>query len=374
MTDEELTYASSGVSYDTLDAFKRMAQNAAGHTAPNIERLGLSEVVASRGESAYLIEFPDFFLAHVEEGLGTKNLVVEELSVPNARTELSIHPRYWESIAQDTVAMIVNDMVTLGALPVSVAMHLAVGDSDWFGDPARVEYLIKGWAKACDLAKCTWGGGETPTLKGIVQPGTAVLSGSATGIIRPKETLIRGDIQDGDAIVMLESSGVHANGLTLARQIASKVGYLERTSDGRFFAEGLLEPTLIYVPVIEHLLGLGIDIHYAVNITGHGWRKLMRAVEPFVYTVWEIPTPQPVFDFIQKHGHVGDEEMYGNYNMGAGFALYVDFASYQQVTDVSKQFGIEAWLAGKVEKRDDEKAVVIEPKGLRYEGSTLEVR
>ena len=369
-----MTYKGSGVSYDVLDSFKREAQAAAAGTAGNIKRFGLKEVPESRGESAFLIEFPDHYLAHVEEGLGTKNRVVEELAVPNERTELSINPRFWANIAQDTVAMIVNDMITVGAFPISVAMHLAVGDSDWFGDPARVKYLVEGWENACDLARCTWGGGETPTLKGIVVPGTAVLSGSAIGIVKPKKRLIRGNIQDGDAIVMLSSSGIGANGLTLAREIGDRVGYLEKTSDGRYFAEALLDPTPIYVPVIEAILAYGLDVHYAVNITGHGWRKLMRAEEPFVYNIWNIPEPQPVFDFIKKHGPVGDEEMYGNYNMGAGFALYVGSQDVEHVIAIAQSLRVNAWLAGHIEKHGDEKAVVIEPLGLRYDGSTLSVR
>src|SRR3546814_8147428 len=100
--------------------------------------------------------------------------------------------------------MIVNDSITRGALPLSVAMHLAVGDSDWFKDEARCLDLIYGWKTACDLARCTWGCGETPPLKGVVVPGAVVLSGSAMGIVKPKERLVNAkNICSGDSIVLI---------------------------------------------------------------------------------------------------------------------------------------------------------------------------
>jgi phosphoribosylformylglycinamidine cyclo-ligase len=186
---ENMTYADTGVNYYAMDPFKRAAQLAARKTAGNIKRLNggeFREFEPSRGESAYLIEAADSYFAHVEEGLGTKNLVADAMYALTGKS-------YYDHIAQDTVAMIVNDLVTLGGLPLSVAMHLAVGTSDWFKDEVRVHDLISGWTKACDLARCVWGGGETPTLKGIINPETVVLSGSAIGIVKPKDKLIMGE-------------------------------------------------------------------------------------------------------------------------------------------------------------------------------------
>ena len=366
---ERMTYAGSGVDYGALDPFKRRAQLAGRSTADVIRRLGVSEVEASRGESAYLIETADSYLAHVEEGLGTKNLVAD------AMYRLVPTRSYYDYIAQDTVAMIVNDMVTLGALPLAVAMHLGVGSSDWFKDERRAADLVDGWRRACLLARCAWGGGETPTLAGVVERAAVVLAGSAIGTIKPKGRMIRSNVEHGDAIVMFESSGVHANGLTLARAIAARApnGYLTPLSDGRPYGEALLDPTHIYVPVVEDCLNRGVDIHYAVNITGHGWRKLMRAADPFAYVVERLPEPQPVFDFIQAIGGVDDAEAYGNFNMGAGFAIYVPEKDVATVMDVAKPLPFGALLAGHVE-RSDSRRVVIVSKGLEYSADTLEVR
>lgn len=303
----------------------------------------------------------------MEEGLGTKNLVADAMYALTGKS-------YYDQIAQCAVAMIVNDMVTLGALPLSVAMHLAVGTSDWFNDENRSSDLIAGWRSACNMARCVWGCGETPTLKGVVIPEAVVLSGSALGIIAPKERLIAGPIQHGDAIVIIESSGIHANGLTLARKIAEKLpdGYLTKLSDSRSYGETLLDPTHIYVGLVEDCLDAGVNIHYAVNVTGHGWRKLMRATQPFTYVIETLPTQLPIFDFIQKHGPVDDAEAYGNLNMGAGFALYMEEDQATQVIDIAKKLGQRAFVAGYIEKGD--KKVVIRPKGLEYAGETLAVR
>ena len=364
-----MTYAGSGVDYGALDPFKRRAQLAGRSTADLIRRLGVTEVEASRGESAYLIETPDSYLAHVEEGLGTKNLVAD------AMYRLVPTRSFYDNIAQDTVAMIVNDMITLGALPLAVAMHLGAGSSDWFKDERRTEDLVNGWRNACQLARCAWGGGETPTLSGIVEAATVVLAGSAIGIIKPKGRLIRADMHHGDAIVLFESSGIHANGLTLARAIAERApnGFLTPLRDGRPYGEALLDPTHIYVGVIEECLNRGVDVRYAVNITGHGWRKLMRAPDAFAYVIDRIPTPQPVFEFMQSVGGIDEREAYGNLNMGAGFAVYVPEQDVATVLDIAKAFPFAAFRAGHIEKSAT-KRVVIEPKGLEYSAETLAVR
>jgi phosphoribosylformylglycinamidine cyclo-ligase len=282
---------------------------------------------------------------------------------------------FYDHLAQDTVAMIVNDMVTLGALPLAVAMHLGVGSSEWFKDDRRAGDLVDGWRRACELARCAWGGGETPTLSGVVEPSAVVLAGSAIGIIKPKEKMIRANIRAGDAIVVFESSGIHANGLTLARAVAGRAanGYLTPLADGRPYGEALLDPTHIYVGVVEDCLNRGVEVHYGVNVTGHGWRKLMRASDPFAYVIDVIPPPQPVFDFMQSVGNIDDAEAYGNFNMGAGFAVYVPEKDVPVVLDVAKPFPFRALRAGQVEKNAT-KRVVIRPKGLEYSADSLAVR
>src|SRR5690348_5661649 len=135
-----LSYESAGVNYDRLDAFKRACQRAAATTTGALAAHGLSEPAAIRGESAYLIETPDEYLAHVEEGLGTKNLIADAMQKLTGRS-------FYRNVGIDTVATIVNDLITTGALPVSVAMHAAVGDGDWFAEPRRAADLANGFAE-----------------------------------------------------------------------------------------------------------------------------------------------------------------------------------------------------------------------------------
>ncbi|MDD5153019.1 MAG: AIR synthase-related protein [Candidatus Pacebacteria bacterium] len=355
-----------------MDPFKIRAQFAGRETAGNIGRFNngsFQEVGESRGESVYLIQTPWGYLAHVEEGLGTKNLVADAMYRLTGKS-------YYDQVAQCAVAMIVNDMITLGALPLSVAMHLAVADSEWFNDKKRCNDLIEGWKNACNLSRCVWGGGETPTLRDIVMPGTVVLSGSAMGLIKPKNRLITAEnIKQGDAIVFIGSSGIHANGLTMARKIADKLpnGYLTHLGDGRMYGEALLDATHIYVGLVEDCLSRDMSIHYAVNITGHGWRKLMRAAQPFAYIIEQLPKQLPIFDFLQKKGPVDDTEAYGNLNMGAGFALYVSEDDVNEVIKIAASHNFNALRAGHIE-RSSEKRVIIEPKDLEYSGTTLGVR
>ncbi|MBI1974852.1 MAG: phosphoribosylformylglycinamidine cyclo-ligase, partial [Parcubacteria group bacterium] len=266
--------------------------------------------------------------------------------------------------------------ITLGALPVSLGQHLAVGDSGWFNDAQRRADLIEGTRKACILARCAWGPGETSTLRDIIIPGASELSGAAIGWIEQKNRVFDPrKIRHGDAIILLESSGIHANGLTMARKITDKLPdrYLTRLDDGRTYGETLLDATHIYVGIVEDCLNRGVKVHYAVNITGHGWRKLMRATQSFAYIVECLPRQLPIFGFLQKHGPVDDAEAYGNLNMGAGFALFVPEIYVTTILETAASHHIGALRAGHIE-RSDHKKVVIKPKGLEYSGSTLGVR
>lgn len=364
-----LSYEQSGVNYDSLDAFKRACQQAAAGTAGALAQHGFKEPAGIRGESAYLVETPNDYLAHVEEGLGTKNLVADAMLQHTGRS-------FYANIGIDTVATIVNDLVTTGALPISVAMHAAVGDGKWFDDVRRSEELARGFAQGCVQAQAVWGGGETPALKGIVDPGTIVLAGSAIGRIWPKSHRIVGDVRDGDAIVLLASSGVHTNGLTLCRALAQRLpdGYLTRIDDGRTYGEALLDPSVIYVRFVTACQSAGLRLHYAAHLTGHGWRKLMRLDEPFVYRLRDIGSLPPIFRFIMRAGPVDLREAYATFNMGAGFAVYVDSSDAGPCVQIAQAAGYPAWIAGTVTRQGSRKAVEIEPLGLVFEGQTLQVR
>ncbi|MDP3646147.1 MAG: AIR synthase related protein, partial [bacterium] len=231
------------VKIDTADRFKRMAQEVAARSNGDIGRFGFKFVEWTRGESVQLYEHEHFYLAHVNEGLGTLNMVHDKM------WGHTLSRSYDRSAAYNTVASIVNDSLTLGAMPISVSAHIAAGSEHWFYWEERVREFLEGWLEACTDARCRYDGGETPILRDLVKSDSAVLSGSAIGIIKPKSRLIRRNIQAGDSIIMLGSSGIHANGVTLARKIAEKLpdGYLTKMADGRMFGEALCDKAHIYV-------------------------------------------------------------------------------------------------------------------------------
>lgn len=364
----KLDYKTAGVDYAKIDPLKVLAQRAAADTARNLLHHGLSEVAASRGESAYVVDCGDFYLASITECLGTKALVADAMRAITGRT-------YYDQIAQDTLAMAINDIITVGATPISVHAYWATGGSAWFADEDRARDLVEGWKRACDKCGVAWGGGETPALVGVVEPERIDLAASCVGIVRPKARLTLGDkLRTGDAIVLLESSGIHANGISLARKVAERLpdGYATQLDDGTLFGDALLEPTLLYSPVTEALAAAGIVPHYCVNITGHGWRKLMRHPAAFTYQIDALPPVPPVLQFIQRHASIDNREAYGNLNMGAGFALFVAGADAERTVEAARSQGTDAWIAGRV--ANGSKQIIIDLLPLTFSADDLHVR
>ena len=364
-----LSYAAAGVHYGPLDAFKRACQREARATVDLLDAHGLHEPGTVRGESAYLIEAEDCFFAHVEEGLGTKNLVADAVQAQTGRG-------HYRAIGIDTVATIVNDLVTCGALPISVAMHAAVGDTGWFADEGRASDLVGGFAEGCRAAGAVWGGGETPALRGLVEPSAIVLAGSAFGRITPKSNRITGDVKDGDVILFLASSGVQTNGLTLCRRIGERLpgGYATPVGDGRSYGEALLAPSAIYVRFVRECQRRGIKLNYVAHVTGHGWRKLMRLEDPFVYEITSLRPLPAVFRFLMEKGPVDIREAYATFNMGIGFAAYVSPDLAVQALAAARATGYDAWEAGRVHRDGQRKAVVITPENIVFEADTLQLR
>jgi phosphoribosylformylglycinamidine cyclo-ligase len=363
-----LSYEQAGVNYDLIDPLKVSAQRAAAATASHLARHGFGEVQASRGESAYVVDVGPFYIASIVECLGSKALVADEMQRLTGKSS-------YDRIAQDTIAMAVNDLITVGATPLVVQAYWAAGGSDWFADAGRAQALVRGWKQACDACGVAWGGGETPALAGIVEPGRIDLAASCTGIVNPKSRLSLGErLAPGDAIVLLASSGIHANGLSLARKLVERLpqGYLTEVSPGQCYGDALLAPTTLYSPVTEALHHAGIALHYAANITGHGWRKLLRHPAALTYRIETLPPVPPVLDFIRHHAGLGDDEAYGTLNMGAGFALFVADHDADRVVEIAARQGVAALKAGRVEAGP--KQLLIGPLGLHFAGEALALR
>lgn len=364
-------YAEAGVDYSQIDPSKLLAQELAAKTAHHLGRLGLEEIESSRGESAYVIKMGALSIAFVTEALGTKNLVADAVRLYTGRT-------HYDNIARDTVATILNDLCSVGARPAALTAYWGAGDGAWFSDAERARDLTQGWAAACDECRVAWGGGETQVLPSLIEAGRVVLGGSAVGIITASDHTLHGTrLEAGDQILLVPASGIHANGLSLARKVASQLpqGYQTPISSGpvaRTYGEALLDATPQYSPLIENLQVSGVPLHYAAHITGHGWRKIMRADRELSYVLHEIPPVPPVLSFLQQAAGLSTEEAYGTLNMGAGFALYLPASSVQAALHVGKQSGFDLLHAGEVVP--GRKRVSIEPLGVSFEGTSLQVR
>ncbi|OGY25107.1 MAG: hypothetical protein A2Y57_00555, partial [Candidatus Woykebacteria bacterium RBG_13_40_7b] len=357
-----------GVDYNLLDAVKKLAQEKSISTAKFLKKVGFSELSESRGESAFVWQQGGLYMAAILECLGTKNLVADEMYKITGKT-------YYDVIAQDTVATAINDLTALGAKPLTLHAFWGLWNDDWLLDKKRTEDFVKGWERACALAGVTWGGGETPSLTNVVAKGAVVLAASAVGIIKPKSRLMRGNkIKVGDRIVFLKSTGLNANGISLARAVAKKLpkGYATKLPSGKMYGEAVLTKTNIYAKIIQELLDGDVDIHYISNITGHGLRKIMRARQDYTYVVEKTFEPQEVFFFIQKHANLSDFEMYQTFNMGSDYALFLPAGHVKKAQEIVKKNGFKSLDAGYVRK--GKRQVIIEPKNLTFKSKTLDLR
>jgi phosphoribosylformylglycinamidine cyclo-ligase len=368
MNKKKVTYSQVGDNYDTKDPIKKLAQKAALSTGHNLTLHGFSEIKDSRGESAYVWKQGNIFMASVIEGLGTKNLVADAMYQATGKS-------YYEVIGHDTVATVINDLITVGAQPLVMHAYWAVEDNSFLQDERRMRDLTQGWKAACNIAGASWGGGETPTMKGIMQKNTCELGGSAVGIITKKNHLLTDtNLKAGDAIILLKSSGINANGLSLARAIAKKLarGYMTKLSDRRTYGEHLLQKTNIYASLIQDLFQNGISLHYISNITGHGMRKIMRARKQFRYVIENIHEPNDVFPFMQKYAGLTNTEMYGTFNMGMDYALFLPESDVARTLHIIKKHKFTGIKAGYIEK--GEREVIINPKNITFTADSLDLR
>ena len=368
MKKQKISYKESGVNYESLDPAKTLAQKAGLQTAIHLTNYGYPEVSDTRGESAFVWQQGDIWMASVTESLGTKNLVADAMRKITGKT-------YYENIGYDTVASALNDLATVGAKPLSIFAFWAVGKSSWFDDIQRTTDLVNGWKQACDDAQAAWGGGESPAYNNIVNEETIALGSSVVGVIKSKkQILLDKNLQIGDRILLIKSSGINANGISLSRAVAKKLpkGYATKLPNGKLYGEEILTKTHIYASLIQELFNAKLAIHYIANITGHGLRKVMRGRGNFTYVLDTIFDPQELFLFIQKHTGLSDYEIYETYNMGQDYAIFLPEKDIQKALQIVQKMDFEGLDAGYVDKGD--KQVIIKPKNIIYKGETLNVR
>jgi len=369
MSDDATTasYRDAGVDYDALDAGKRLAIAKALSTSGLLAARGGRALDASRGEPAFVFELDGRAFAFVVEGLGTKSIIARHVLERQGVNRFA-------DVAYDTVAAILNDLCCVGALPLVVNAYFATGASDWYRDAERAGALLEGWRKACDDAGCTWGGGESPSLPGLVEERDIELAGAAVGAVPPGRSPILGDdLAPGDEIVLVASSGLHANGASLARLLAERLpdGYATRLPGGATLGEALLEPSVMYAPLVAAVLQRGPALTYVSHVTGHGLLKLMRPPKSLTYRVERLPEVPEVLAFLAERAGLDAHAAYSTFNMGSGYALYCARGGGEGIVRIATELGFCAVLAGHVEQGP--RQVLIEPVGVRFEDAELEL-
>jgi phosphoribosylformylglycinamidine cyclo-ligase len=363
----ESAYSAAGVDYRVLDAGKRDALTEALSTSGLLAQHGGAALDGSRGEPAFVFEAGGLTLAFVVEGLGTKSVIARQV-------EEQLGVSRFGNVAYDTVAAIVNDLCCVGARPLVVGAYFATGASDWYEDRRRGGELVAGWREACVDAGAVWGGGESPSLPGLVAGEEIELAGSAVGVVPAGRAPILGaELAAGDEIVLVSSSGLHANGSSLARRVAegSPEGYRTAIADGRSLGEALLDRSLIYTGLVSALVERGVEVHYLSHITGHGLLKLMRPRRELSYTIQRLPPVPPVLAHLVAATGMTVESAYSTFNMGAGFAVYCAPGSGEEVVRVASECSLSAHLAGIV--GPGPRRVVLEELGVVFEGGQLDL-
>ena len=287
--DEELTYADAGVDIAESEAATAALVGAVGESV---------------GDYAGLLDIGDRYLGLATDGVGTKLLVAEALSD-------------YSTVGIDCIAMNANDLVAAGVRPVAFVDYLAVDEPD----ERFAEQVGEGLAEGADRADIELVGGETAVMPEVVSG--LDLAGACAGLAA-KDAIFPGSAEVGDALVGVPSSGIHSNGLTLARSAVTRKGeYTDPCPFGDYDRLGvaLLEPTRIYTDLLDPMRAHGVNA--AAHVTGGGWTNLGRLGDAR-YVVDDPFEPQPVFDFVQGAGNVSDEEMHRTFNMGTGFVAALD--------------------------------------------------
>lgn len=335
------TYREAGVDTDSEEeALTRLVRRVqrTWHTST------AGRVVLDIGYFANVIDIGGIGLAITADGVGTKVLIAQMMN------------RY-DTVGIDCVAMNVNDLLCVGATPISMVDYLALDEAD----PQKVEALAEGLAKGAEEANISIAGGEMAQLRDVItgvkmtrqdapRPLAFDLAAMAIGTVPLDKIIIGQDIQSGDAIIGIESSGIHSNGLSLARHVFfEKRAYpIDQALPGlaRSLGEELLTPTSIYVKEVLDILHRGIPVKALIHITSDGLLNLTRVQSKASYIIERLPPRPAIFSSIQELGEIEPAEMFRIYNMGVGFCLVVSERDTETVISVIEAHQKKAYRIG----------------------------
>lgn len=339
-----LSYKDAGVDIDAGEALvQRIKSVAKATTRP--------EVMGGLGGFGALCRIPQGYrsplLVSGTDGVGTK-------------LKLALQLNQHDSIGIDLVAMCVNDLLVCGAEPLFFLDYYATGKLDV--DTAAT--VIAGIGEGCQQAGCALIGGETAEMPGMYQDEDYDLAGFCVGVVEEEEVITGHNVQAGDVLIGIASSGVHSNGYSLVRKVIEVSGVDLTTAKlaEQPLKDALMAPTKIYVKAIRALQqALGNkNLHAMAHITGGGLTENLPRVLPDSLAAqidtqsWQLP---PVFTWLQQQGNISITEMYRTFNCGVGFVVVVPAQQAQQAIELLTQAGETAWQLGTMVSRDAEAVV-----------------
>lgn len=336
-----LDYASAGVDTAAGDRAVELMKDAVAATHDDTV-LGATGAFAGMVDASALLGMRRPLLATSTDGVGTKIAIAQAMD---------IH----DTIGQDLVGMVVDDIVVVGARPVLMTDYIACGHVV----PERIAAIVTGVARACEAVGCPLVGGETAEHPGLMAPDDYDIAGAATGVVDADRVLGPERVQAGDVLVAMSSSGLHSNGYSLVRSVVARTGVaLDRRVPefGRTLGEELLEPTRLYTRTCLDLieaLGVGPDggVHALSHITGGGLGANLSRVLPRGLSAdvdrgsWLVPA---VFDWLRTGGDITWEALEDSLNLGVGMVAVVGAGAVDAALAQLRGAGVAAWVLGGV--------------------------
>ncbi len=332
---QPITYASAGVDVHAGDrAVELMKESVRRATRPEV--LGGLGGFAGMFDASALRGMRRPVLATSTDGVGTKVAIAQAMDVH-------------DTIGQDLVGMVVDDIVVSGAEPLFMTDYIACGKVV----PERIAAIVSGIARGCELAGVALVGGETAEHPGLLAPEEYDVAGAATGVVEHDDILGPQRVERGDVILALPSSGLHSNGYSLVRRVVAAAGWeWDRHVEelGRTIGEECLEPTRIYTRPLLELVRADAGLHALSHVTGGGLAANLARVLPagslgLVERAW---TPPAVFGLVQELGRVPLADLEQTLNMGVGFVALVAPEHVGRAQGVLAEHGLEAWVVGEV--------------------------
>ncbi|HLZ07862.1 MAG TPA: phosphoribosylformylglycinamidine cyclo-ligase [Chloroflexota bacterium] len=297
-------------------------------------------------------------LAISTDGVGTKLLVAQLMGK-------------FDTVGIDCVAMNVNDILCVGAEPISIVDYVAVQALK----PALLADLAKGLYEGARQSRVAIPGGEIAQVREMVRGEDDDIGfdlvATCVGVVATDRIIVGADVVPGDVVVGMRSSGIHSNGLTLARDVLlRRAGYTVHSSVAeleRTIGEELLVPTRIYVaPVLAILASLTVKA--LIHVTSDGFLNLLRIGADVGFELDYLPDPPPIFALIKRWGQVPDEQMYSVFNMGIGFCVVLPESDATRAISIAAENGVEAFVLGRA-VAEPKRTVRLFPVGLEGQGS-----